>query len=123
MGEYLVQDEGTWFAVEGSQANALEDSGGACTSDDATFDWAEFSCEAARFRLEFSMRVEPVRILGAPEPIPQGAPPPDQPEGDHALAMAASSVDGVRLSVVAWTPPPLPVPGPLPPDSVVGTTR
>jgi hypothetical protein len=33
--------------------------------------------------------------------------------------MAATSIDGARLSVVAWTPPPLPVPGPLPPDSAV----
>ena len=32
--------------------------------------------------------------------------------------MAASSVDGVQLRVVAWTPPVLP-PNPLPPDSAV----
>jgi hypothetical protein len=106
MGEYLVRELGSWYAVEGSQTNALEDSGGACTSDRATFDWAEFSCEAARFRFEFTMRVEPARFV-------------DQPEESHALAMAATSVDGARLSVVAWTPPPEPVPGPLPPDSAV----
>jgi hypothetical protein len=119
MGEYLVRDVGSWFAVEGSQTNALENSGGACTSDRATFDWAEFSCEAAGFRFEFAMRAEPLRIVGPPEPIPEAPSPPDQLEGDHTLAMAASSVDGVRLTVVAWTPPPLPVPGPLPPDSTV----
>jgi hypothetical protein len=119
MGEYLVRDVGSWFAVEGSQTNTLEASGGACTSDRATFDWAEFSCEAARFRFEFAMRVEPLRIVGPPVPVPEATPPLDQPEGDHTLAMAATSVDGVRLTVVAWTPPPLPVPGPLPPDSTV----
>jgi hypothetical protein len=119
MGEYLVRDVGSWFAVEGSQTNALEASGEACTSDRATFDWAEFSCEAARFRFEFTMRVEPLRIVGPPVPIPEGTTSPDQPEGDHTLTMAATSVDGVKLTVVAWTPPPLPVPGPLPPDSTV----
>jgi hypothetical protein len=119
MGEYLVSEVGSWYAVEGSQANALEESGGACTADRASFDWAEFSCEAARFRFEFSMRVEPLRY----EPLAQwdsgGQPPPNGAEGSHTLAMAASSLDGVRLSVVAWTPPPLPPPGPLPPDSMV----
>jgi len=119
MGEYLVRDLGSWFAVEGSQTNALENSGGACTSDRATFDWAEFSCEAARFRFEFTMRVEPLRVVGLPQPVPEGDPAPEQPEGTHTLAMTANSVDGARLSVVAWTPPPLPVPGPLPPDSSV----
>jgi hypothetical protein len=119
MGEYLVRELGSWYAVEGSQTNALEESGAGCTSDRATFDWAEFSCEAARFRFEFTMRVEPLRT----EPLAQwdsgGQPPPNGAEGSHTLAMAASSVDGARLSVVAWTPPPLPPPGPLPPDSTV----
>jgi hypothetical protein len=119
MGEYLVRDLGSWYAVEGTQANTLEHSGGACTSDRASFDWAEFSCEAAEFRFEFAMRVEPLRFVGRPEPVPEGEPLTDQPEGSHALAMAATSVDGARLSVVAWTPPPLPVPEPLPPDSAV----
>jgi len=117
MGEYLVRELGSWYAIEGSQTNALEDSGGACTSDRASFDWAEFSCEAARFRFEFTMRVEPLRGVGLPQPVPEGEPLTDQPEGSHTLAMAATSVDGARLSVVAWTPPPLPGPGPLPPDS------
>jgi len=119
MGEYLVRELGSWYAVEGSQANALEESGGACTSDRASFDWAEFSCEAARFRFEFTMRVEPLRYVWPSEPIAEGEPSPGQPEGTHTLAMAATSVDGARLSVVAWTPPPLPVPEPLPPDSTV----
>ncbi|HEX3234069.1 MAG TPA: hypothetical protein VHR41_07710 [Gemmatimonadales bacterium] len=116
MGEYLVRELGSWYAVEGSQTNALENSGGACTADRASFDWAEFSCEAARFRFEFTMRAEPLRYPD--QPIAEGEPSPGQVEGSHTLALAAASVDGVRLSVVAWTPPP-PVPGPLPPDSVV----
>jgi hypothetical protein len=118
MGEYLVRELGSWYAVEGSQTNDLENSGGACTADRASFDWAEFSCEAARFRFEFTMLVEPLRYYPT-EPAPGGELPPDQVEGSHTLAMAASSVDGARLAVVAWTPPPLPVPGPLPPDSTV----
>ncbi len=117
MGEYLVRELGTWWAVEGSQANSLEGSGGACTSDRASFDWAEFSCEGARFRFEFAMRVEPLRAVDPPGPILEDASPPDQPEGDHTLSMAGTGVDGVRLSVVAWAPPPVPVP--LPPDSAV----
>ena len=117
MGEYLVREVGTWFAIEGNETNDLEASGGACTSNRATFDWAEFSCEAARFRFEFSMRVVPLRVVGPPQPMPESSPSP--PDGDHTLAMAGTGVDGVRLSVVAWTPPPLPVPGPLPPDSTV----
>jgi hypothetical protein len=116
MGEYLVKDEGMWFAVEGRQTNTLEGSGGACSAERARFDWAEFSCEAARFRFEFAMRVEAVLVVPVPEPLMDPALPPDQPAGDHAIAMAASDVDGVRLSVVAWTPPPLPPPGSSPPD-------
>ena len=119
MGEYLVRELGSWYAVEGTQVNALENAGGACTSDRAAFDWAEFSCQAARFRFEFAMRVEPLRFVGGPEPVPEAGPSPDQPEGSHTLVMAATSIDGARLSVVAWTPPPVPEPGPLPPDSAV----
>ena len=100
MGEYLVRDLGSWFAVEGSQANSLGEIAGACTADRATFDWAEFECEAARLGFAFSMRVEPVhyeRLTGVAGP-----------EGSHTLAMASSSVDGVRLTWVEWTPPPVP---------------
>lgn len=125
MGEYLVRDVGSWWAIEGSQANALEEIAGACTDDRATFDWAEFECEAARLRFEFSMRVEPIRY----EPLTGVADPPGGPEGSHTLAMASSRVDGVRLTWVAWTPPPLPPepgpgpgPDPLPVDSS-GVTR
>jgi len=119
MGEYLVKDEGMWFAVEGRQTNTLEDAGGACSAERATFDWAEFSCEAARFRFEVAMRVEPVGLVSGPEPLTDPARPPGRPEGDHAITMPSSEVDGVRLEVVAWTPPPppLPPPGPWPPDS------
>jgi hypothetical protein len=128
MGEYLVDDDGMWFAVEGSQTNQLERSGGACTSDRATFDWAEFRCESARFSYEFRMRVEPLRFVGPPVPEPDTLMTPDGSdpgagagsEGDHTIAMVRSAVDGVRLNVVAWAPPPEPVPGPpVPPDSAV----
>jgi len=107
MGEYLVGDVGSWYAVEGSQSNALLELTGACTEPRATFDWAEFSCQAARLRFEFAMRVEPVRY----EPL-TGRTSMGNPEGSHRISLAASDVDGVRLIVEAWTPPPLPPPGP-----------
>ena len=120
LGEYLVGDEGMWFAVEGSQSNELVQSGGSCTDDRATFDWAEFECETASFGFEFTMRVQPLRIL----PAPGGETPPES-GGEHAIAMAGTRVDGVRLRVVAWVPPPPPEPGPppgpVPPDSAVVT--
>jgi hypothetical protein len=109
MGEYLVRDVGSWWAVEGSQANDLEALSGDCTDDRTSFDWAEFSCEAARFRFGFSMRVDALRY----EPLTGVADPPGSPERSHALALASTSVDGVRLTVIAWAPPP------LPPDSAV----
>jgi hypothetical protein len=114
MGEYLVRDVGSWWAVAGSQANALEGITGACTDDRVTFDWAEFGCEAARLRFEFTMRIEPLRY----EPLTGVADPPGSPEGSHALAMESTSVDGVRLTWEAWRPPPLPPgPDPIPVDS------
>ena len=126
MGEYLVRDVGSWFAVEGRQENAIQGDGGACTADRAAFDWAEFACGAARFRFEFAMRVEPIGVLRPPVPMPEPMPPPEQSQDDHAIAMAGTEIDGVRLTVVAWTPPPLPPeppqpvpPEPLPPDSAV----
>jgi hypothetical protein len=120
LGEYLVRDVGSWWAVEGNQSNDIVSASGACTGDRATFDWAEFSCEAASFRFEFGMRVEPLRY----ERLTGVADPPNSPEGSHTLSLGSSSVDGVRLEVVAWTPPPLPPepgpgPDPVPVDSGV----
>jgi hypothetical protein len=116
IGEYLVRDVGSWWAVEGSQTNALEGLAGSCTEDRATFDWAEFSCDAARFRFEFSMRVEAARYDPATGWEPDAEPTPGGPEGRHELALGASEVAGVRLRVVAWTPPPLPPGEPRPGD-------
>ncbi|MDQ3136273.1 MAG: hypothetical protein M3Q93_01635 [Gemmatimonadota bacterium] len=121
-GEYLVRDTGSWYAAEGSQSNELERSGGACTADGATFDWAEFECEAARFRFAFDMRVEPLRYEPLAQWAPGGEPPGSLAEGSRTLALAATGVDGVRLTVAAWTPPPLPPPpgpgpDPIPVDS------
>jgi hypothetical protein len=138
MGEYLVNNEGIWFAAEGSQTNELVGASGACTADQATIDWAEFRCEGARFGYRFSMRLEPIQVIGGPPtPVPGGTgtdslittDPGGGPQGEHTIEMARSEVDGVRLTVVAWAPPPAPVlppgpgpvpqPGPLPPDSAV----
>jgi hypothetical protein len=129
MGEYLVRDVGSWWAVEGDQRNDLEPGAAPCTEARVTFDWAEFSCTAVRFSFAFDMRVEPLRY----EPLVQwseGAQPPpvEGPEGSHNVGMRTAVVPGVRLTVVGWTPvpsepPPVPsepppVPSePLPPDS------
>jgi hypothetical protein len=107
MGEYLVRDVGSWYAVEGNQSNDLIGSAGECTSDQASFDWAEFDCSAARFRFEFSMGVEPVRY----EPLTGVADPPGGPEGHRDLALGSSEVDGVRLAWTTWSLPPWGEPG------------
>lgn len=120
IGEYLVRDVGSWWAVEGSQTNALQGLAGACTADRATFDWAEFSCEAARFRFEFRMRVEPMRYDPATGWDPGPEPAPGGPEESHELALGSTDVAGVRLRVIAWTPPPLPPGEPLPGDPPPG---
>jgi hypothetical protein len=104
IGEYLIRDQESWWAVEGTQANALEEVTGACTEDKATFDWAQFGCEAARLRFEFSMRVEPLPY----ERLTFAAEPPSGAGGSHTLAMESSRIDGVRLTWAAWTPPPAP---------------
>ena len=116
LGEYLVDEAGIFYAVEGTQSNDLTGSTGECTEDAVTLDWARFECAAAEFRFEFEMRVEMLRI----DPLP--SPTPDQES--HELAMGATAIDGVRLKVVEWTPPPIPVdpppappPGPPPVDS------
>jgi hypothetical protein len=102
MGEYLVRDVGSWRASEGHQTNDLLGEAGACTADHATIDWAEFGCKAARFRFEFSMQVDPARYGPTTgDTVLVG------PEGRHGLAMAAAPVDGVRLTWVPWSTPPL----------------
>jgi hypothetical protein len=116
LGEYLVGKTGVFYAVEGSQSNDLTGSAGACTDDTVTLDWARFECRAARFRFEFDMRVEMIRFDPLPSPTPE--------DGEsHELAMSATAIDGVRLEVVEWTPPPLPVdppPGGPPPVDTTG---
>jgi hypothetical protein len=104
MGEYLIRDVGSWYAAEGTQTNDIVSSGGSCTADRATFDWAQFDCAAARYRFEFSMKVEPVPY----GPLTGVAESRGEPEGTHNLAMSASEIDGVRLTWRLWNPPPLP---------------
>ena len=79
MGEYLVDDEGIFFAVEGRQRNDLTGSAGECTEDTVTLDWARFECRAAQYRFEFDMRAEMMRI------DPSAVPPPS---ADEALQKA-----------------------------------
>ncbi|HEU4523880.1 MAG TPA: hypothetical protein VFR62_02605, partial [Gemmatimonadales bacterium] len=115
LGEYLVDEAGIFYATEGTQRNDLTGSAGACTEDTVTLDWARFDCRAAQFRFQFDMRVELLRFDPLPSPSPAGG------EG-HQLAMDATAIEGVRLEVVEWAPPPLPgpvdpPPGPPPVDS------
>jgi len=122
MGEYLVRDVGSWWAVEGEQHNALAAQAGACTEERATFDWAEFRCSAARFQFDFRMRVEPLRYEPLTQSTARRDPAAGNVEGSHVLQMSPSNINGVRLTVIAWTPPSLPPvqpPGPLPPDSAI----
>jgi hypothetical protein len=120
MGEYLVRDVGSWYASAGQQANDLIGPAGACTATRTTFDWAEFGCQAARLRFEFSMQVDPARY----EPLTGGTARAGGPEGSHRLTMPATAVAGVRLTWISWTPPPLP-PGPgadpIPVDTTLPT--
>jgi hypothetical protein len=112
MGEYLVRDVGSWWAVSGNQQNDLLSTAGECTADQASFDWAKFQCEAGQFSFEFNMTVEPVRY----QPL-TGADPLTGPESSHTLSMGQSSIDGVRLNWSTWGPPtPLP-PNPNPPTA------
>jgi hypothetical protein len=116
MGEYLVRDVGSWYASAGNQRNDLEGGAGSCTSDQASFDWAQFRCEAARFRFQFSMQVDPAYY----ERLTSTANSSSGPEGSHDLAMGSTSIDGVRLTWMDWTPPPVPAePDPIPVDSTV----
>jgi hypothetical protein len=114
LGEYLVDEAGVSYAVEGTQSNDLVGSAGECTERTVTLDWARFECSAAQYRFEFDMRTEMARIDPLPSPTPSG--------DSHELAMSATTIDGVRLEVIEWVPPappPIPVdppPGP-PPDS------
>jgi hypothetical protein len=119
MGEYLTEDRGLFWTVEGTQSNTREAGSGACTESHATFDWAEFECAAARFGFQVEMRVEGVRY----EPL-MGQPGPDGTEGTpetHDISLPTTTVDGAVLTVVSWTtptpdpvPPPEPGPGPEP---------
>ena len=114
-GEYMVRDVGSWWATEGTQANGLEASGGACSEDRVTFGWAEMACDAVSLRFEFAMTVEAAtwEYLAGGERNASGA------SGSHRISMGSTVVEGVRLAVMAWTPPePEPLPPPLPPDTV-----
>jgi hypothetical protein len=116
LGEYLVDDEGVFFAVEGRQSNDLTGSAGACTEDTITLDWARFECRAAQFRFEFDMRVEILRIDPLPGPTPGSG-------ESHELAMSSTAIDGVRLEVIEWVPPaPPPDPVDPPPGPPVDST-
>ena len=122
IGEYLVRDVGNWWAVEGSQSNDLTGSAGTCTEDRATFDWAVFSCDAAQFRFEFTMRVDRMRYDPATgwENGPGGD--PSQPDSKD-IALGSSEIAGVRLKVVEWAPPPLPPVDPAPEPPPVDSTN
>ena len=107
LGEYLVRDVGSWWAIEGTQSNDLTAASGACTEETAIIDWARFECGAAKFRFEFEMLVGSVRIDPLPSPV--------GPSGSHEISMPSTIIDGVRLQVIEWVPPPQPEPTEPPP--------
>jgi hypothetical protein len=114
-GEYMVRDVGSWWATAGTQVNGLEAEGGACTDDRVTFGWAEMACDAVSLRFEFSMEVEAATW----EYLAGGERSPSDASGSHQISMASTVVEGVRLAVLAWTPPePEPLPPPPPVDTV-----
>lgn len=114
-GEYLVRDVGSWWVQEGTQSNALETEGGACTEDRVGFGWAQLACQSASLRFEFEMRVE----AAVWEYLAGGERSPSEATGSHQIAMASTVVEGVHLTVLEWTPPePGPLPPPLPVDTV-----
>jgi len=114
LGEYLVDEVGIFYAVEGTQSNDLAGSAGECTEDAVTLDWARFECQAAQYRFEFDMRAEMLRIDPLPSPTPAGA-------EVHELALGATTIGGVRLEVVEWIPPdPPPIPVDPPPGGPPG---
>ena len=119
MGEYLERGQGFWVSIAGTQANALEQDGGACRSEQVEFDWARYACQAIRVRFEFAMQVQQLKVMpmgGFPrDSLP---PPPPPPLETRDIRMAGTSVAGARLSLLQWLPPPgpigPPVPGPMP---------
>jgi hypothetical protein len=114
MGEYLVDEVGVFYAVEGTQSNDLTGLAGECTEDTVTLDWARFECSAAQYRFEFDMRAEMARIDPLPSPTPAG-------DESHELALGATTIGGVRLEVAEWLPPdPPPMPVDPPPGGPPG---
>jgi Intracellular proteinase inhibitor len=116
-GEYIVRDVGSWYVRQGTQSNSIEGEEGTCSDSRVTFDWAELGCELASFRFAFDMDLEPAYW----EYRATGTRNPSAATGDHRIVMSPTAVDGVRLRVLAWTPPePEPMP-PLPPVDTVTT--
>jgi hypothetical protein len=124
MGEYLVRDEGIWWSVNGSQENTLEHEGGACLQERATFDWAEFRCEAIQLHFRFTMTVQRFEVLPMEGWNPRDSVVPAPTPESKVITMEPASVAGARLTVLRWTMPPMPVdsaPMPPPPGPPVPT--
>ena len=114
MGEYLVRDEGIWWSVDGSQENSLEQEGGECTRPRATFDWAEFSCEAIRVHFGFTMTVQRFSMEPMEGWNPRDSVPPAPVPESKVITMEPASVAGARLTILRWTMPPMPPMPPMP---------
>jgi hypothetical protein len=123
MAEYLERDQGFWISVSGSQANTLEQEGGACRLEEVEFDWARFACQSIQARFEFTMRVQKLGpILIDPMDLPGN---PSMPPAEwRDISLAPTSIAGARLSLLEWLPPPLepPTPGPMPVPSDSGSS-
>ena len=123
MAEYFERDQGFWISVSGSQANTLEQEGGACRLEEVEFDWARYGCQSIQVRFEFTMRVQ--KLVPIPiDPMDPPGSPPMPPAEWRDIGLAPTSIAGARLSLLEWLPPPLdpPTPGPMPVPSDSGSS-
>ncbi|MFN2399767.1 MAG: BsuPI-related putative proteinase inhibitor [Gemmatimonadaceae bacterium] len=115
-GEYFVRTQGWWMATQGTEANSLVSLNGPCSRDTLELEWARFACERSRIAFEVSMVVEPSYRMfsdssgGGGGGGGGGGTPPPLPSVSHKIEMRTQIVDGVRLRLVQFEPPPGPDP-------------
>ena len=103
-GEYFELPDGWWQATQGTEANSLIALNGNCTSDTLVLEWAKFTCQRARIAFEVSMTVEPGAFCGFGE-IGTTSP---RSQHTHKVEMRSHELEGVRLRLVDFEPPPVP---------------
>jgi hypothetical protein len=99
LGEYLVRGDSTpWWAISGTQHNALVAIGGACEVDSVHVDGATFSCERALLRFDFDMTVARSEIV----PDSMSGRHVEPGDSTHTISMAPTDVTGVSLVFGSW---------------------